>query len=86
MPLKPRSPARALLETPSRFQRILYTVNSDEQRRALKDVEVSMNGGSNEFIVGFYGALFREVRRLVGRLSLPRMGGQRTAGVAVLST
>ena len=43
------------------FQRITCTVNSQEQKRLLMDLDVNMRTGSCPYAVKFYGALFREV-------------------------
>lgn len=37
------------------------TVNSQEQKRLLMDLDVNMRSGSCPYTVTFYGALFREV-------------------------
>lgn len=39
------------------------TVNSQEQKRLLMDLDVNMRSGSCPYTVTFYGALFREVSR-----------------------
>ncbi|ELT91393.1 hypothetical protein CAPTEDRAFT_164038 [Capitella teleta] len=41
-------------------KRITCTVNSQEQKRLLMDLDVSMRTGSCPYTVSFYGALFRE--------------------------
>jgi mitogen-activated protein kinase kinase 3 len=41
-------------------KRITCTVNSQEQKRLLMDLDVSMRTGSCPYTVRFYGALFRE--------------------------
>lgn len=43
------------------FQRIRATVNSQEQKRLLMDLDISMRTVDCPFTVTFYGALFREV-------------------------
>lgn len=43
------------------LQRITATVNSQEQKRLLMDLDVAMRSGSCPYTVHFYGALFREV-------------------------
>ena len=43
------------------LQRITCTVNSQEQKRLLMDLDVSMRTGNCPYTVHFYGALFREV-------------------------
>ena len=43
------------------LQRIPVTVNNEEQKRLLMDLDVSMRSGSCPYTVQFYGALFREV-------------------------
>lgn len=42
-------------------QRIRATVNSQEQKRLLMDLDISMRTVDCPFTVTFYGALFREV-------------------------
>ena len=42
------------------FQRIPVTVNTQEQKRLLTDLDVSMRTADCPFTVTFYGALFRE--------------------------
>ncbi|OWF39383.1 dual specificity mitogen-activated protein kinase kinase 6-like isoform X1 [Mizuhopecten yessoensis] len=41
-------------------KRITVTVNSQEQKRLLMDLDISMRSGSCPYTVTFYGALFRE--------------------------
>lgn len=41
-------------------KRITVTVNNEEQKRLLMDLDVSMRSGSCPYTVQFYGALFRE--------------------------
>lgn len=41
-------------------QRITATVNSQEQKRLLMDLDVSMRTSDCKYTVQFYGALFRE--------------------------
>ncbi|XP_012936929.1 dual specificity mitogen-activated protein kinase kinase 6 [Aplysia californica] len=41
-------------------KRIMATVNNQEQKRLLMDLDINMRSGSCEFTVEFYGALFRE--------------------------
>ena len=43
------------------FQRIRATVNSQEQKRLLMDLDISMRTVDCFYTVTFYGALFREV-------------------------
>lgn len=45
----------------SSLQRIRATVNSQEQKRLLMDLDISMRTVDCHFTVTFYGALFREV-------------------------
>ena len=47
-------------------QRIRATVNSQEQKRLLMDLDVNMRTVDCFYTVTFYGALFREVRGLRG--------------------
>ena len=46
---------------PSPLQRIRATVNSQEQKRLLMDLDVNMRTVDCFYTVTFYGALFREV-------------------------
>lgn len=46
---------------PSHWQRIRATVNSQEQKRLLMDLDVNMRTVDCFYTVTFYGALFREV-------------------------
>lgn len=41
-------------------QRITATVNSQEQKRLLMDLDISMRTSDCKYTVQFYGALFRE--------------------------
>ncbi len=52
------------------YQRITCTVNSDEQKRLLMDLDVNMRSGSCPYTVKFYGALWREVSVTVNRSDL----------------
>lgn len=65
-PLSAPGPARPLLcgslTTASHLQRIRATVNSQEQKRLLMDLDVNMRTVDCFYTVTFYGALFREVR------------------------
>lgn len=42
------------------FQRIAATVNTQEQKRLLMDLDISMRSSDCPYTVQFYGALFRE--------------------------
>lgn len=42
------------------FQRIAATVNTQEQKRLLMDLDISMRSSACPYTVQFYGALFRE--------------------------
>lgn len=42
------------------FQRITATVNTQEQKRLLMDLDISMRSSACPYTVEFYGALFRE--------------------------
>lgn len=53
------------------FQRIRATVNSQEQKRLLMDLDISMRTVDCPFTVTFYGALFREVRHPGDQLRCP---------------
>lgn len=60
---RPRSPPAVwLLNYTSHLQRIRATVNSQEQKRLLMDLDVNMRTVDCFYTVTFYGALFREVR------------------------
>lgn len=54
------------------LQRIRATVNSQEQKRLLMDLDISMRTVDCPFTVTFYGALFREVS-IPGTASSPRL-------------
>lgn len=41
-------------------KRITHTVNSQEQKRLLMDLDISMRSSACPYTVHFYGALFRE--------------------------
>lgn len=41
-------------------KRITHTVNSEEQKRLLMDLDISMRSGACIYTVHFYGAMFRE--------------------------
>lgn len=43
-----------------RLQRITATVNTQEQKRLLMDLDISMRSSACSYTVQFYGALFRE--------------------------
>ena len=44
------------------FQRIRSTVDEKEQKQLLMDLDVVMRSSDCQYIVQFYGALFKEVR------------------------
>ena len=46
------------------LQRIRHTVNTTEQGRLLMDLDVSMRLSNYPFAIQFYGALFKEVRKI----------------------
>lgn len=60
------------------LQRIRATVNSQEQKRLLMDLDVSMRTVDCPFTVTFYGALFREVSDPSGQC--PRNNSVRASG------
>lgn len=67
--------------TPCVFQRIRATVNSQEQKRLLMDLDISMRTVDCPFTVTFYGALFREVRLPGGGAAFPLLHLPQVPGV-----
>ena len=57
---------------PVPLQRINATVNNQEQKRLLMDLDINMRSGSCEYTVEFYGALFREVSHALCFLKAPQ--------------
>lgn len=66
-------------------QRIRATVNTQEQKRLLMDLDISMRTVDCFYTVTFYGALFREVTGLGIELVLCMAGDRSPLGLKLIN-